>query len=416
MDIKLFNRLLQILDGKIFDVQCQGESYSFYYKDREFYCETDTHTHQLYSRIHKTIPIVWDDKTFYAVDALILRSPQTLYGFLTLSTTCEKIEYSNILLLLDKTTSSEIKHILNNINLENINYCNCEKIKIKSELIYYEDNCMLKFILDRKVSHEYIVGIALRIAHSICFIFSSFKAAPISILTSDEGYTLTCTGNFNLKRNYTIFIPPHQFDYFHYEKYNPELTKDFIHNFIKLALEKDYFFDIILSTIENSRYDSYTDAIACFVALEKFAQNNAEQSKIPEDWKIIIKEISDSIKSKLIQLDIPDELKNFINNKLNGFFSQLNSERLKIACESIGYKLTDADNKTLGERNKFFHGSFSVNSLPIEKKLEVILRIHRLVCTLLAKKAGYRGFICQYDQFIPTQGKGKEIEDIFRLI
>lgn len=413
MDTALFNRYLQILKGDIFEVKCNGEPYSFYYKNRDFFCETNTITYIPAMRTHHTIAINWGEDTLYGIKALLLRSPNNLYNFMTISTTCEEIKYSSLQLLLDKNKQSEIKNILKGLNLENVNYCGCSGLNINSEIIEFENHCMVNFKLNQEVSHEYIVGIALRIAHSLCFVYGNFNAAPIAIIFSDNNYTLTCTGNFDLIRPYSIFTLPHQFDYYNQDKYYPILTKEFIYNFIKMTIENDYFFDILLATMENAKFDAYTNANTCFVALEKFAQNNSKKSTIPENWKIKINEIKEIIKDYIKQNNIQGDLNNFINRKLNGLSNPLNSDRLKMACESIGYELNEADNKTLQDRNKFFHGSLAMNALPPNDKYEIILRIHRLVCVLLAKRAGYSGYICQYDQFLPYQGKDKRVEDIF---
>lgn len=405
----------RFLAGEQKDVICDGKPYCLYFAGDSFRCETQCICHSELNRQHETISIIFGDQTFYGIDSLKLRSPKILYDFFTLSTEYGEIKFNNIILQLIKEPPHD--HSLRmDFQLNNITYCGVERLQINSKIIKKDCKYYLHFTLNQLLSKDFIVGVALRIAHSISFLQGYFCAQRLCLLYTDSSWALTSSGNFDLKRPYTIFNKPYQYDFDRCESLSPCINDEFFHNIMKNTLENDYFYDILLMTIEKPQYNAYYSAVTCFVALEMFAQHNSEDANLPEEWKTQIKNLVPTINELLGNEQLEVELYEFLQRKISGFFNPLNTDRLKKACETVHYQLASEDEATLKLRNKFLHGNFTERDLSPSERLSIILRIHRLVCSLLAKCSGYDGYIFLYDQFLPTQGRDKSVEDIFRKI
>lgn len=414
MDNSKISQLFNFLNGGNINVKCNNIPSHLYFKNHSFICESLEDKYINCNRQHVDIKIEYNNTQYYGIAALNLRYPRSLYKFDILSTSDLSLKFDNAILLINNTNDA-VKY-LNNFAIENFKYYEYENLTITSKLVNINRDRYVKFSTNIKLSNEYLLGIILRIAHSLCFLFSKFCASSIALLFSDCDYVLTSSGKFNLNRSYTIFDKPHNYDYINAYEYSPQLTSKFIQRFIKLALEHNYFYNIICMTLENASYNAYSDPINSFVGLEIFAQKNSTLKKIPNEWNRIIKKFYPKFIDFIKQNISDEDIQNFLCKKVNTFFNPLNSDRLKEASIAVNYPLNEDDQNILKCRNKFLHGNYNYDILNPMEIFKEVLRPHRLLCSLLAKKAGYEGYIFQYDKFIPTCQTNIPITDVFRKI
>ena len=104
-----------------------------------------------------------------------------------------------------------------------------------------------------------------------------------------------------------------------------------------------------------------------------------------------LEEIIDSFES------ISDENKKIMKNKLTSVNQGANASKLSTPFEMVGYKLSKADSDAIKCRNSVFHGHLSSSSEELHYQQDRLfaesLRLHKLCCILLLKKAGFTGRI-----------------------
>lgn len=408
--------LFQILNGDVIDVCCNNIDSKLYFDGDCFICDCSSYCSMDIQRKHVDISIQKEEEKFYGLDALNLRYPQPKYNFPVLSTVDRNEKFKSGVLLLSKEIPDDIVKFLNNIDLNDIKYCEYDNLRIRSEILYINSEKYAQFTLDKQLPVDHFVGILLRIAHSLCFLFRKFSAAKIVLLYSETGYALSSSGDFNLNRPYTIFDLPQLYGYYNYKNFNPQITKEFSCNFVRLTLKNDYIFNIICMTLECAKYNALIMPISMYAALEMFANENSSTSNISLDWKNKIKSIVKEFKKTIKENSaIPPELAYFIDKKLDGFFQPLNSDRLKKACQNVKLIIDNDDADIFKQRNDFLHGRLRTFE-DSNSYFQSILHPHRIVCSLLAKKGGYEGYIFQYDKFLPNQQDSLSIETVFRKI
>lgn len=416
MDENQISQLFEFLEGNPVDVTCDDIPSSLSFKKDRFACKSSCNSYTPINREYVNIKIMHNDTLYYGKDALNLSSPRHLYKFDVLSSSEQDLEFNQAILAIPDDFCLPMD--FNNFRMENFKYYTFDALNLSTSLFKIGNRRYIKFSMSHNLSYDFLLGTILRIAHSICFLSGKFIAAPLMLLLSDSGYLLTSSARLDLKRSYTIFDNPQSYDYIdsQAQEYYPVLTSEFIQNFIRLALENTYIFQLLCMTLENAKYNAYSDPINSFVGLEIFAQKNSSSNIIPEEWKSEIKNFRpifiESIKQNISDTD----LQNFLCKKISTFFVPINADRLEDACHAVNYPVSSDDKKILGSRNDFLHGRYTQDGLSPHEVFKALLRPHRLLCSLMAKKAGYAGYIFQYDNFIPTCQTNIPIENVFRRI
>lgn len=125
-------------------------------------------------------------------------------------------------------------------------------------------------------------------------------------------------------------------------------------------------------------------------------QNIKMQPLMPfDDFNTLIRpkfeDIIDSFES------IPEENRKIMKNKLSSINQGANISKLSAPFEMVGYNLTDADKDAIQCRNEVFHGHISSSKVELHNQQDLLfaesLRLHKLCCILLLKKAGFSGRI-----------------------
>lgn len=274
-----------------------------------------------------------------------------------------------------------------------------------------------------------MIDIAIRIAQSICFLFTSFNFNKLMLLCSEDCFALTSGAHLNGCPQFSIFTPPSNLlPYLSMEKaepsseqidaHMPNVSRDFVTNFMKQALEEDYFLYLLLFTNESTGVDVYGQTAQMMVALEIFANAEAESDAAKKKEMQELDSSLDTLISEIRNLVERSfrgdtKLKTFIDKKLSGFKSPPNADRLSELCEKLGLELDERDKKTLRLRNDILHGRLNKKTTSLVSSIENYYAAYRLVCELMVRKAGYIGYICKFDRVFPHRSKKLPIGDVF---
>ena len=129
----------------------------------------------------------------------------------------------------------------------------------------------------------------------------------------------------------------------------------------------------------------------CSALMVEEASSYMENDK----WKVVhdelIKAVSDLYEKHLIT----EDHKKVMINKLHGFNSQTNGDKLTAPFERIGYKLSGPEKKVIKERNRILHGKL-YERIPKEsykqnKLFYTCMEMRKLCGILLFRTAGFKG-------------------------
>ena len=190
-------------------------------------------------RKHEKIEFSVLGKNFFAHDALNIECPMTNYVFHRISTTDDEKLYNFAICEIEcQIDNFNIYKKLNNKVFSMI-YC-----AIKLNFIEYNKKIYAIFKSNIDLSCDRLIGVTLRFRHALCFIFKNFHSGEFVALANDDNEQfITCGARVNANRKYTIFENPSSYDYINkqYANYEPNITDNFINQFIKNTLD-NYFF------------------------------------------------------------------------------------------------------------------------------------------------------------------------------
>lgn len=225
------------------------------------------------------------------------------------------------------------------------------------------------------------------------------KTCPYRIFDTSRTVVLEALSRFDYQQYAKEMIAKDDNDVVWY--YNDDsITKDAFNKLLVLCNSDN---DMIIAasmlldgTMLNIEYQKPFFSVVLEAVTSSLLKDDMIKPEPPMPWDRFNKNVRPAMETILDSYDcISDEGKSIMKKKLTGVNQAPNANKLTLAFDRLGYKLTDRDRAAIDGRNHVFHGHLASSKEELHKQQEALfaesLRLHKLCCILLFLKAGFKG-------------------------
>lgn len=225
------------------------------------------------------------------------------------------------------------------------------------------------------------------------------KTCPYRIFDTSRTVVLESLSRFDYQQYAKEMIAKNDTDVIWY--YNDDsITKEAFNKLLALCNSDN---DMIIAasmlldgTMLNIEYQKSFFSVVLEAVTSSLLKDDMIKPQPPMSWDSFNKEVRPAIETLIDSFDcISDEGKSIMKKKLTGINQGPNANKLTLAFERLGYKLSDRDRAAIDGRNFVFHGHLASSKEELHQQQEQLfsesLRLHKLCCVLLFLKAGFKG-------------------------
>lgn len=202
------------------------------------------------------------------------------------------------------------------------------------------------------------------------------------------------------------------------------LSKEIFQTLVKMSISEPTQLRAISTLIESARYPAQIRASTYSVSLETIKNliiDDKEKDINPIKKKADAKKIREKLKLVLDSFDDVSMFnnKNVLYAKIDNINAITNSASFLLSFKQLGITLTEEDIRCINYRNEFLHGRLSFDPANAEDEYQmnrVVFKLHLLICSLILKRAGFKGFLLNYFTYISLVNfKRENAEPLFRF-